>query len=204
MTGLDNLIDRKISEISDGERQRAMIARTLAQDTEIILLDEPTAFLDMMHRYEIIHLLHTLTRHPFNRTVIFTTHDINIALQYADRFWILKDESVIEGSPEDLVLNGEIRSLVSDSEVDFSADTGQFAVKRTGLRDISLCGQDYLEKRWTTKALERLGFNVRRDCNELPKISVDKVKGKMTWTLKSYDKHNQFFNIYDLASSLRE
>ena len=203
LTGLENLKERKISEISDGERQRAMIARTLAQDTEIILLDEPTAFLDMTHRYEIIHLLHSLTRPPHNRTVVFSTHDINIALQYADKFWIVKDWSILEGAPEDLVIKNEMQSLVSDSEVDFDAETGQFAISRTGAQDISLCGVDCLELRWTARALERLGFNIRYDCNELPGISVNKEGSRISWKLEKNNRTHKFYNIYDLTLHLR-
>jgi len=203
LTGLDNLKDRKINEISDGERQRAMIARTLAQDTEFILLDEPTAFLDMIHRYEIIHLLHSLTRPPHNKTVVFSTHDINIALQYADKFWILKDGGMVEGAPEDLVISDEIQCLVADSDVSFNADTGQFAVSRTGMHDISLCGRECLELQWTARALERLGFNVRYDCNELPRIFVIKDNIKVNWKLEKNNQSNDFYNIYDLTLHLR-
>ena len=73
--GLQNLTGRFINELSDGERQRAMIARVLAQDTEILVMDEPTAFLDIRSKYEIVHLLHDLSR-TRGKTIIFSTHDL--------------------------------------------------------------------------------------------------------------------------------
>lgn len=119
-TGLTNLTGRFINELSDGERQRAMIARVLAQDAEIIIMDEPTAFLDVRSRYEIIHLLHDLSS-ARGKTIIFSTHDLITAVNEADRIWLTFSDLFTEGAPEDLINNGSFNRLFGDPAVKFSS-----------------------------------------------------------------------------------
>ena len=110
LTNIKLLAQKTLHEISDGERQRAMIARTLAQDTDVILLDEPTAFLDIPNRYEIINLLRHLARTK-QKTILFSTHDLNIAMQEADKIWLMDDGVVYEGVPEDLTFNRQVSQM---------------------------------------------------------------------------------------------
>ncbi len=203
LTGLNEIKHRKLSQISDGERQRAMIARALAQDTEIIILDEPTAFLDVIHRFEVLHLLHQLSRPPLNKTVILSSHDIQIAFRYADRFWIIRDKGIIDGSPEDLVLQEEIGSLSSDSDIIFDPETGQFIRPREPSNSVGLRGVEGMEMQWTARALERLGYSVDFSCNEALKIIVNKKEGHTSWTLEKNDGALEFYNIYELTLHLR-
>ena len=77
-----------ISELSDGERQKAMIARILAQDTDIMIMDEPTAFLDIGSKYEILNLLHMLSQKN-EKTIIFSTHDMHMAISQSDKIWLI-------------------------------------------------------------------------------------------------------------------
>jgi len=88
ITSLDSLASRDLDELSDGERQRAMIARTLAQDTRILILDEPTAFLDLTHRHEVIILLGKLAR-EHGKTILFSSHDLQLSLREASRIWLM-------------------------------------------------------------------------------------------------------------------
>lgn len=88
--GITPLADKRLSEISDGERQKAMIARTLSQQTPVILLDEPTAFLDFTSKVELLLLLQRLS-HEEGKTILLTTHDINLAIKMADEIWLLDD-----------------------------------------------------------------------------------------------------------------
>jgi iron complex transport system ATP-binding protein len=108
-TGMSSFADRYISELSDGERQRAMIARVLAQDTAIMVMDEPLAFLDLPGKYEIADLLYNLSR--AGKTIIFSTHDINIAIKLADRVWMVQKDKLIEGAPGVLIENGSFDSM---------------------------------------------------------------------------------------------
>ncbi len=94
LTGMTDFAMRSMDSMSDGECQRIMIARALAQDTPLLVLDEPTAFLDLPGRHQITDLLARLAAEK-GKTVIFSTHDIGIALQRADRFWILDRDGLI-------------------------------------------------------------------------------------------------------------
>ena len=94
MVGIATLKDRKLSTLSDGERQKAMIAKTLAQQTDIILLDEPTAFLDFQSKIDLFRLLANLA-HDQGKVIILSTHDLNLATRLSDRLWQIDDEPVI-------------------------------------------------------------------------------------------------------------
>lgn len=94
MVGIATLKDRKLSTLSDGERQKAMIAKTLAQQTDIMLLDEPTAFLDFQSKIELFRLLANLA-HEQGKVIILSTHDLNLATRLSDRLWQIDDEPVI-------------------------------------------------------------------------------------------------------------
>ena len=85
---IENLASRMVYTLSDGERQKVMIAKALAQETPVIFLDEPTAFLDFPSKVEIMQLLHHLTRST-NKTIFLSTHDLELALQIADKIWLM-------------------------------------------------------------------------------------------------------------------
>ncbi|MEM7506195.1 MAG: ABC transporter ATP-binding protein [Pseudomonadota bacterium] len=102
-TGLADLAERPLNTLSGGQQQRAWIAMTLAQGTEILLLDEPTAFLDLAHQVELLALVRGLNREG-GKTVAIVLHDINLAARYADHMIALKDGRVhAEGTPEHIV-----------------------------------------------------------------------------------------------------
>jgi iron complex transport system ATP-binding protein len=148
--GLQHLTNRYINELSDGERQRAMIARVLAQDTDILVLDEPTAFLDIKGKYEIIHLLHNLSRSK-EKTIVFSTHDLIIALNEADKLWLAIRDSFIEGAPEDLILDGSFSSLFSSSLVRFSNKDASFTFNRELLGKVAVEAKGIV-RIWTERA----------------------------------------------------
>jgi iron complex transport system ATP-binding protein len=102
-----------VQTLSDGERQKVMIAKALAQESPIIFLDEPTAFLDYPSKVEILHLLHRLSREA-GKTVFLSTHDLELALQIADRIWLMDREgSVHIGTPEELTEDGSLERFFS-------------------------------------------------------------------------------------------
>lgn len=105
LVGMSHFADKEITRLSDGERGRVMIARALAQDTPIMLLDEPTAFLDMPNRYLVEMLLGQLA-HATGKTVIFSTHDLSSALGLCDSMWVLAPEGVSCGTPDELIARG--------------------------------------------------------------------------------------------------
>jgi len=92
LVGISELKDRRLNSLSDGERQKAMIAKTLAQETPVILLDEPTAFLDFQSRVELFRLLNTLA-HDEKKIILMTTHDVHCALRFCEKVWLLREDS---------------------------------------------------------------------------------------------------------------
>lgn len=120
-TRVDEFRDKPVDELSGGQRQRAWIAMTLAQDTEIILLDEPTTFLDMTHQIEILDLLFELNETQ-GRTIIMVLHDLNLASRYAHNIIAIKDGAVFgQGTPEN-VINCELVRSVFGMECQVSKD----------------------------------------------------------------------------------
>lgn len=130
LVGIDSLQDRMIETLSDGERQKAMIAKALAQQTPVIFLDEPTAFLDFPSKVEIMQLLHRLTRQS-GKSIFLSTHDVDMALQIADCIWMMKkNEPLRYGTPEDLSLDGTMQEFFQGREVEFDTSAGSFRIKQ--------------------------------------------------------------------------
>lgn len=103
-TGIDHLKDRTVDSLSGGQRQRAWIAMTLAQDTDIILLDEPTTYLDMTHQIEILDLLYELNENE-GRTIVMVLHDLNLACRYAHNIVAIKDQKIFDQGKPEIVIN---------------------------------------------------------------------------------------------------
>ena len=201
LTGVVSLENKNLHEISDGERQRAMIARALAQNTDLILLDEPTAFLDMPNKYEIVNLLHRLTLTK-RKTIIFSTHDLNIAMQEADKLWLIIDGVIHEGAPEDMVLNHQFARVFEGTNLYFDDSNGQFKIKRKDMKQITVAGEGKTFF-WTKKALERLGFEVQKMENGgYPSDIVISKTIPTTWILNNQEEQIQFNSIFDLTKHI--
>jgi len=162
MVHLDHKMFHNINELSDGERQRAMIAKALAQDTPIIMLDEPTAHLDLPNRVEIMLLLHRLA-HKTDKAILLSTHELDLALQAADRIWLLSSERGVEfGVPEDLVFNGSFNHVFESKSYYFNADNGNFSLNYPMTRKVWVSGHK-TRMYWTLRALARAGYMVVED-----------------------------------------
>ena len=166
-TGILEFANKHIGELSDGERQKVMIARTLAQDTEVIFLDEPTAHLDLPNRMEIFHLLRALAVDS-DKAILLTTHELDMALANADHLWLInKNQSIDSGLPEDLVLNGLLEEAFQKDQIQFDYELGTFKRISTQKKiKIKLEGEPIL-KRWTRSALERAGYEVTPDASDI-------------------------------------
>lgn len=201
LMGMQKFVDKNLNQLSDGERQRAMIARTLAQDTDLIVLDEPTAFLDLPNKYEIVHALGSLCRKK-NKTILFSTHDLNIALRQADKIWMLAGKQIFEGAPEDLVLNNMFDRLFDQSSLHFDSKLGDFMLpSRTGI-PVTLIGSG-LPALWTQKALERLNYKVVSGDSDLS-VTIAQNEGKFQWILKKNDAITYADSIYSLSLLLKK
>ena len=169
---IENLASRMIQTLSDGERQKVMIAKALAQDTPIILLDEPTAFLDFPSKVEVMQLLHQLSRET-NKTIFLSTHDLELALQIADKIWLMDKENGINiGTPEDLSLDGSLSRFFARKGIVFDQDTGLFRVANTCRREIKVTGHGQLYA-MVRKALLREGIMVSRTIDSDPFIKTE-------------------------------
>lgn len=124
--GIRELRDRKVCSLSDGERQKVMVAKTLAQQTPIILLDEPTAFLDYPSKLELIMLMRKLA-HYNNKTILLSTHDIPLAMQFSDYLWLIdKNRRLITGIPDELGIRGDIGESFNRDGVMYDHSTHTF------------------------------------------------------------------------------
>lgn len=156
--GARDLAGRFIHEMSDGERQKVMIARALAQEPELMVLDEPTAFLDLPHKIETMRILRLVARKT-KKSILLSTHDLNLAIRCADQLWIIDSGgNMITGTPEDLVISGTFGSAFEIEGVRFDAIRGEFSIPVEKQGTFSLAGPDSVERIWTLYAMERIGF----------------------------------------------
>jgi iron complex transport system ATP-binding protein len=153
---LTELADKNINELSDGQLQLVMIARALTQDTPVILLDEPTAHLDLNNRVAIMNVLRKLSR-EMQKAILVSTHELDLALQTADLLWLADGKNILTGVPEDLVLDGSLDRIFQFKGFDLK--TGKvFHQAHRGI-NVKLVGEGYTFL-WTKNALERCGYEV--------------------------------------------
>ena len=120
--GITAMAERRVCTLSDGEMQKVMIAKSLAQQTPVILLDEPTAFLDFPGKIDLMLLLQRLA-HEERKTILLSTHDLETALQTADRLWLLADGALHDGTPHELADRGFIDDYIGRKSVKFDKQT---------------------------------------------------------------------------------
>ena len=181
---IEKLADRMVHTLSDGERQKVMIAKALAQETPIIFLDEPTAFLDFPSKVEMMQLLHRLSRQT-NKTIFLSTHDLELALQIADKIWLMdKMNGVINGTPEDLSLNGSLSTFFAHKGIIFDIETGLFRVDNEYITKLRLIGEGegYAMVR---KALQRNGILADKEVESEFCIEVGDLKKEGSFTVYS-------------------
>ena len=126
---LDAIKEKKCHELSDGQLQRVLIARATAQDTPLILLDEPTTHLDLYHKVQIFKLLQQLA-HQHQKTIVFTTHEIDLAIQLCDKILLLDGKENPFASPKELVEKGAFNTLFPSELVHFDVKTSSFKVNK--------------------------------------------------------------------------
>ena len=128
LTHIEHLVDKKHHEISDGQLQIVLIARALAQDTPLIILDEPTTHLDLLHKLSVFKLLKKLS-HTTNKCILFSTHDIDLAIQLSDEMIVMTEESVTQDKPNNLIAKGVFNTLFKDESLFFDAEKGKFSFR---------------------------------------------------------------------------
>lgn len=126
--GIPHLAHRNIQELSDGERQKVMIAKALAQQTSIIVLDEPTAFLDFPSKVETLQMLRRLA-HDQHKAILLSTHDVELALQLADRLWLMEASTLSVGTPRELADNGSLSRFIDRAGIRFDKSSFRIMIE---------------------------------------------------------------------------
>lgn len=158
--GIAHKAQHYVSQLSDGERQKAMIAKSLAQDTPIIILDEPTAFLDVASRFETMHLLHDLA-HKHNKAVLLSSHDISQSLLLADNVWLITTErTIITGNTEKMILDDAFDKMFNSSALRFNKATSDFEAILPHHTTVTLQCEDNALHRCISNALMRNGVAI--------------------------------------------
>jgi iron complex transport system ATP-binding protein len=173
--GITSMKDRMVQNLSDGERQKVMIAKALVQDTPVIFLDEPAAFLDLPSKVELMQLLHRLTAET-GKVIFIVTHDLDLALQTADKIWLLANERPLEiGVPEDLIIQDKFKGFFEREGVVFDKRSGLFKIKNKHYKQVAVSGHGF-EYTLLRRALSRNGIepvhNIESD------ISIEIISGE--------------------------
>jgi iron complex transport system ATP-binding protein len=126
-TNTKHLAQAKYYQLSDGQLQKVLIARSLAQNTDVIVLDEPTAHLDIHHTIETFSLLKKLAN-KYGKTIIISTHEINLALQLADELWLMTPQEFVMGKTNDLIENNQLNTLFNSDLIHFNKKLKQFTI----------------------------------------------------------------------------
>ena len=129
LVGLAGFENRNSFELSDGEYQRATIAAAIVQDSRIIILDEPTAFLDIANRFIITQLLQKIA-HEWGKLIIFSTHDLQLAIDMCDKIWLMTAEKFYDNTPHQLMDCGAFEKLFDDPRMVFNKTTRSFEMKQ--------------------------------------------------------------------------
>lgn len=122
---IEPLIHKKHFELSDGQLQKVMIARALAQDTDLVILDEPTTHLDIVHKVAVMRLLKKLTQ-EFHKSILFSTHDIDLALEFCDEVIVMTAEKFYKDTPNNLMNKGILNELFKDESIYFDKEKRKF------------------------------------------------------------------------------
>ena len=156
--GIRLLEQKSVHNLSDGERQKVMIAKAIAQETPVIYLDEPTAFLDYPSKIETMRLLHRLSRET-GKVIFLSTHDMDMALQLADKVWLMQlGGTLCIGTPEDLALQGMLSTFFPEDDVVFDEATGLFRIANTCHSYVQLIDIEGVHASMLRKALARDGI----------------------------------------------
>jgi iron complex transport system ATP-binding protein len=195
---LDNLRNKTYGTLSDGEKQRAFIAKALASDAPVILLDEPTAHLDIANRVDILSLLRDLTR-KLGHAVLISTHELDLALQLADEIWIMLPEGTMKiGTPEEIVQSGCLDRAFGNESVYFNPVLGNFSVHKKFSDSIELIG-DGIFLDITRKTLLRLGYSTEQSDEPRVRILVEKDY----WTIVLQHNEYQCRNLAEVCRIIR-
>ena len=197
---IEEIRSKIISELSDGQLQKVNIARAICQDTDLILLDEPTAHLDVSNKFKVFEILRKLAI-DYKKAIFIITHDLELAFQNADMLWVIdKDGNMQSDVTEDLLLDKKIIDSFLTSNFEFDYVSGKFLYKRESRISFQLIGDDE-STYWTKQALYKNGYGVDEKSNYTLVINSRSKK----WNLFKEEKEiNGFFSIKELIVELNK
>ncbi len=200
VTALDSIRYQKLYQLSDGQLQKAMIARALAQDGNVMILDEPTAHLDLNNRVEIMRLLRNLA-HQHGKSILIATHELDLALQLADKLiLLLPGGKMAKGMPEDLVLNGQLDETFQMKGYNLKTGKAEFIPEKGVKVAVKAEGYTYL---WTKNALQRNGFEVVDAAeNADVMIHTEGNDAMPVWMVSSVEAEKPFHTLKSLIDFL--
>jgi len=196
-----HLASRNVDALSDGERQRLAVARALAQEARMILLDEPTAFLDLPHRVGLMGLLRSLCRKQ-KVAAVMSTHDLDLALRLADHVLVLDGQgNHAYGIPETLAMDGVFGRVFSTPQVVFDLANGSFRLEEEGCTPVQ-CNIPGILGTWTRRALRRMGWIIADEAGV--QIDAHEDDGKPVWSLRlSPRDEREVYSLEALLETLR-
>lgn len=200
---LTSFLHLPIYQLSDGERQRAVLARALVQDCQVILLDEPLSHLDPIYRHQLMDDMRSIC-HSQGKGIIITTHDWELALAYADTlWWITDDQALVCGGPEDLILNGFISQQLQHTPLQLELASGKLSLPKKLAHPVHVQGAP-IPLFWTQQGLRKIGIQAlhRRD---LPiRIYIHAAEHHHTWELHSPKGEKSFDSLTLLLGELEK
>jgi iron complex transport system ATP-binding protein len=213
-TGAAHLAGRRASRLSDGEFQKVMIARALAQEPRLLILDEPAAFLDLTRRVELMHMLRRIARTEA-KAILLSSHDLELVLRSSDRVWLMENDGAVRlGAPEDLVLGGVLEEVFQGEGLVFDRDIGAFissvpAIARARVDSPESAGipgsPGEQAADWTRRALTRIGIDSlgADDTGAADfRIRIRHEGAATLWELEKGGSRRTFSSLYDLVTAV--
>lgn len=195
---ISDLASLQYNELSDGQRQMVAVARAVAQETPIILLDEPTNFLDMPHKLSLLSLLKNIAEER-RTAILFSSHDWDVVAEMCTLVWLTNLDGKLQiGMPEEIILWGDLSRSFDFHQIHFSREEGRFMVPKTSTHSIQLIGEDALAKKWTSHGLLKEGIEIAENAE----ITVRCLEKR--WELSYRGQQTEVQSLYQLIWSIRD
>ncbi len=199
LIGIGYLAKQTVHTLSDGQLQKVMIARALVQDGDLLILDEPTAHLDIMNKVSVMKMLRQIA-HETQKTILLASHEIELTLQVADKLWLLDcSRPFTQGVPEDLILKGALSAMFDKDDFGFDMNSGRFKFSQPAMFPIHLQGEGQV-RAWTLHALEKVGFYHSEGAN----VRIQYLPHSKKWLVEQKGKTNELDTIENLLIFLKQ